>query len=603
MTHNKSLHLQYLIIILILVVTSMTGCVSPATPVSKCTILFEDNDSLFFPKQIYEITQLDDLSISIGLPHGYRISSVNYEDYSLSAKTEESLSYDYYTLTLHHIRYSAVIRLTTALSYTTCYYDAAGTKLSSITEESPHLRFHTLSYDNSSVPRASESLLPIGWNTSPDGAGLHIGFGSRMDHSGAESMSLYLEQLACTPTSDFLYTKSPEGNITITGYLGDDDSSSDRLVIPAFIHGSPVTAIAENAFSDLTLQTIAIPPTIQSIRPDAFGSLTVTDFYLFDTTSEISDEAFGSYQITHLHINAATAPVYSGSYFDTLADKIDYLYSLREEQKLVLFCGSSARFGYDSAALEAAFPDYKVINMGVYAYSNMLPQAKLLLLYMKEGDVLLSSPELDAIDTQFCGETDLDKETFCMLESNYDMLSILDCRNYTNIFGAYTSYNNSRSSMTPRSYLDSPSYYDEDGNPLSTFSYNRYGDYIVFRENNTSGTTFGVKRAYYNASHIREQDLEGLNSIYDAFRAQGVQVLFTYSPRSKISISEDSSAESITELGQFFEENLHAQIISSAHASLMDPYYFYGTDNHLSTEGATLHTNAIIEKLRSFMED
>lgn len=157
--------------------------------------------------------------------------------------------------------------------------------------------------------------------------------------------------------------------------------------------------------------------------------------------------------------------------------------------------------------------------------------------------------------------------------------------------------------MTPRSYLDSPSYYDEDGNPLSTFSYNRYGDYIVFRENNTSGTTFGVKRAYYNASHIREQDLEGLNSIYDAFRAQGVQVLFTYSPRSKISISEDSSAESITELGQFFEENLHAQIISSAHASLMDPYYFYGTDNHLSTEGATLHTNAIIEKLRSFMED
>lgn len=35
---------------------------------------------------------------------------------------------------------------------------------------------------------------------------------------------------------------------------------------------------------------------------------------------------------------------------------MDYLTSLSGEKKLILLCGSSARFGYDSTALDAALP-------------------------------------------------------------------------------------------------------------------------------------------------------------------------------------------------------------------------------------------------------
>lgn len=214
MRHQKLRLIKQLFSLMILVMLFLTGCVSPATPVSKCTILFEDNESLFFKKQIYEVSQLDNLTVSIGIPHAYRISSVNYDDYSLSAKTSESLSYDYYTLTLNHIRYSAVIRLTTDLSYTTTYYDTSGTKLSTIMEESPHLRFNTLSYDSLTTPPLSKNQIPIGWNTSSDGTGLHIGFGSRVDHTSQQDLNLYLETLTCTPSSNFIYTQSREGDIT-----------------------------------------------------------------------------------------------------------------------------------------------------------------------------------------------------------------------------------------------------------------------------------------------------------------------------------------------------------------------------------------------------
>ena len=100
---------------------------------------------------------------------------------------------------------------------------------------------------------------------------------------------------------------------------------------------------------------------------------------LFDTLREVSDESFQDCRgLKTLHVNAATSPVYSGSYFDTFSDKYDWLLSLKGRKKLVLASGSSGRYGYDSPALAAAFPDYVPANMGVYAYTNALPQLELI---------------------------------------------------------------------------------------------------------------------------------------------------------------------------------------------------------------------------------
>ena len=92
-------------------------------------------------------------------------------------------------------------------------------------------------------------------------------------------------------------------------------------------------------------------------------------------------------------------------------------------RKLVLFSGSSARFGYDSAALDAAFPAYDVVNMGVFAYTNALPQLELIRAAMEPGDLLLIAPELDAAKRQFCTTNALDAPFFNLMEENYDLLA------------------------------------------------------------------------------------------------------------------------------------------------------------------------------------
>ena len=573
----------------------LAGCTPADRGKPTCTIVFEDNSSLFLSRKVYEFGQNEDLTVSVGVPSGYRISSVNYEHYSLSPQNGSSASYDYYSLMLHQVRYSAVIRLTCAPTFSTTYHPGGGTGASiAVLEEGPHLYANTLPYRAQFV---REGYLSVGWNTTPDGTGTHIGFGSRAEHGDSRHLDLYPEWLPVTRLEAFTYTRA-DGEITITGCA----PPGKQLVLPAYIDGLPVTAIGAGAFGEVEADIVVFPPTLNTVEPGAFRSLTAGALYLFDDLQTISEDAFGPYEITRLHINAMREPVYSGSYFDTFPDKVDYLRSLREEDKIVLFSGSSARFGYDSPMLEASFPDYRVVNMGVYAYSNMLPQARILLHFMKQGDLLLSSPELDAIDTQFCGSTQLDKETFCMLEGNYDLFSLLDCREFTNVFGAFSDYQAARAPMAPRSYSDSPSLYDEDGRRQEQATYNHYGDYILYRENNTAGENFGVKRAFYNANHIRPSDWQGLNGVYDSFAAKGITVYFTYSPRSATSLSPDSTAASIAELDTLLRDRLHAEVISPIESSLMDPLYFFATDNHLSTEGTVLHTAQVIEYLRRARE-
>ena len=70
--------------------------------------------------------------------------------------------------------------------------------------------------------------------------------------------------------------------------------------------------------------------------------------------------------------------------------------------------------------------------------SPALPQLELIRSCMKEGDVLLDSPEFDAANRQFCYQKELDYATFAMMESDYDVFAQLDLREYKQIFTAFT---------------------------------------------------------------------------------------------------------------------------------------------------------------------
>lgn len=574
-------HLRRLMLILAMLVL-LAGCAAaPAAPAVQCRIVLESSPAFTAQTQTAAVTPGQSVTFTLTPADGYTLTGTDYPGASLT-RTGAA-----YILTLPDVRYSVAVAVTAEKSDTVLYYNDNCGGWVTVPVTPSHLRLNT-AIDGALFTRPGYTL--TGWNTAPDGSGQAVGLGSRTE-PGAR---LYAQWAAQNDAAEFTYTVENDA-AAITGWQG----GGEVLVIPDTLGGAPVVEIAAGAFADAPCKTVIFPDTLRRVQPGAFSGSAAESVTLFDNLQQISDYAFEDCtSLQTLYINAATAPVYSGSYYATFADKYDRLLLLADTQKLVLFSGSSARFGYDSAALDAALPHYEVVNMGVFAYTNALPQLELIRAQMRPGDLLLLSPEFDAAKRQFCTTNAFDDAFFCMAEADYDIVARLNLQQYSGIFSALGSYLQTRADMAARSYAVSPSDLDEDGNAVDTPSYNEYGDYVLYRPDAVDDTPiYGLPVDYTTASFPYDTYIAPANAEFDRFAADGVRVYLTYSPRNSRAVSADSTPEAVAALDAYFRENLDVVFLTPLQDSLMPGRYFYGTDNHLSTNGVTMRTAQVIDAL------
>ncbi len=433
--------------------------------------------------------------------------------------------------------------------------------------------------------------LLTGWNTAPDGTGVHIGLGHRTGRGG--DMTFYAEWTKANEAADFTW-RAENGEAYITGYAG----TSRTIAIPESLDGLTVTRVCKGAFADADADCVILPPTLFMVERGAFTGCTLTELVLYDTLYYVYDESFeGCDNLCTLTIHAATPPRWSGTYFDTFPDKMDWLAAIGDERKMVLFSGSSARFGYDSEMIRAAFPQYQVANMGVYAYTNALPQLDLILDLVNAEDILLSAPEFDTVRNQFCLTKNLDEHFFAMVEGDYALVSRLDLRDYRKVFTALHKYLTIRSVMSSGSYAVSPNGYDDDYQAYAFDTYNEYGDLILPRPGSEADVLLQHGLADYTVAGIPREVVACLNEAYAPFLDKGVRVYFTYTPRNWSSLTEDSTPEARAALHAHLVQCLDVPVISDIEDYLYPGTMFYLIDSHLSTEGVRVRTERIIRDL------
>lgn len=572
----------------------LPACI-PKDKTIECTVAIVLPEDATSPQPLVTVNRGDDATFSISLPEDRRIVFVGYDDYTLGGGETASAGRRYFELTLHSVRYSEYIEVQSAAALTTQYLPNGGEGDGmTITENPVHLRPVSL---NAESAFERQGYIQTGWNTAADGTGEHYSFGGRLNHDGDE-LTLYAEWQKENPAADFGYEQiAYSDNLMITSCLSD----ADEIAVPESIGGKKVVGISDGAFTDREISKLVLPDSIIRIESGAFDGCNIEKLVMFDNVTDISSQSFTNCTLSTLYLNARQKPTFSGSYFDTFADKYDRLYALKDQKKIILTGGSSVRFGFDSMKIERELEGYSAVNMGVYAYANMRPQLELISLCAKEGDIVLHGTEFDAIDEQFCVSDTLGYEIFAMCESNYDLLSLLDLTGYDGIFDSFRQFNDRRKGMIKKSYDISPSDYDEDGNPSASPVYNSRGDYVLYRKNNEEMKNFGVKRAYYNKKYFPESAISDLNGVLAKLGANGAEVLYAYTPRMNTSLSDDSDRESIIALDIYLNERLSVPIISDIESSLYSPLYFFGTDNHLSTEGAEIHTANIIADLKKYL--
>lgn len=582
-------------VFLLLIVTGLIGCKQKEPEKEQlCHIVMEKGDGYQVTDPVRTIKSGSDVSFTVTLDNNWQLLGTDYHGETEIIKDDDGKTVE---IVLHEVKYSESICIQAEKGKYEILYDANGGQNTSgdsdrvsICYRGTHQRINT-SIGTDLFFRKGYTLL--GWNTRADGSGQAVGLGSRI--AWKSGLVLYAQWTPWTDEADFIY-KKVSGFAVITGYSG----KAQQICIPPSFGGLPVRTIRENAFADTDCKTVILSPGIYEIEKWAFRNSHLEQLYIYDDLEKISDYAFQDCDMLHtLHINAIEAPAYSGNYFDTFQDKYDRLLSMKDKKKIVLFSGSSTRFGYDSEMIDQAFPDYEVVNMGVFAYSPALPQLELIRSCMKEGDVLLDSPEFDAANRQFCYQKELDYATFAMMESDYDVFAQLDLREYKQIFTAFTAYQDARADMERKNYDVCASEYDEDGNEVEEPSYNEYGDYVVYRPNSTSEKPiYGLPVNYTVNAYPKDTYIDSINTEFQRFLDQGIKVYFTYSPRNKYALSEDSTQEERIRLHEYFKSQLNVPVISELEDSLYTGIYLYGTDNHLSTEGAQIRTEKVIRDLK-----
>ena len=569
----------------------LAGCAAqPARPADACQLVLEESEAFTVDDPVQTVARGGTARFSLRASEGYTLTGSDHPGAVLEP------SADGYTLTVENVRYPAVITVAAQQSDAAfvCHANDGSGRTARRAWVSSTARLNT----PAAGLFARDGCTQTGWAADPDGSGLVVQ-GGRVDFGGQKTRDLYAVWQPWTEAEAFTWQAEGKGAV-ITGC----NSDAEVLVIPAEIAGRPVVAVAAGALAGLPCREIVLPQGLARLEQGAIRACpALTTLTMFDDITALhADPVQNCPALQTLRLQAATAPRYSGGYFAAFADKYDRLLALQDRRKLVLFSGSSTRFGYDSALLDAALPEYEVVNMGVFAYTNAAPQLLLILGCMQEGDILLHSPEFDAAQRQFCTTDKLDDSFFSMMEANYQMLAALDLRETSGAFAALAEYLTVRAALPEKSYGLSPADFDEDGKPADSPSYNEYGDYCLYRPNAADDApVYGLAVEYTTHGLPAAQFVPPLNAMYRRFLGKGVQVFFTYAPRNAQALSESSTPEARAALDASLRQALCVPVLGDIEDSLWPGRYLYGTDNHLSTEGVAIRTRQVLGWLAEYL--
>ncbi|MBQ7226813.1 MAG: leucine-rich repeat protein, partial [Clostridia bacterium] len=395
------------------------------------------------------------------------------------------------------------------------------------------------------------------------------------------------------------------------------------------------------------VETVVLPNTIETVKDGAFSGCGIKELYFYDNISEISDDSFVNCpNFSTLHINAIEPPRYGPSNLYSeinLADKYDILMLNAHKKKVIVFGGSGAYNSIDTNLIEDALnenadeEEYIAINMAVNGWFNAPAQFDMMLPFIGEGDILIHAPESSSATglmytitmlPSFDNFTYNRTRFFACLESNYDLISLIDIRNVTDMLNCFAEFNAKRQDLKPTSYTDFPTEiklfgvkYKKDLGWIDD-----KGNFALSQESRGSNVETG--EADMVAEYITEESSQRLNSYYDKIRAKGAEVFFITAPLNKDTLELRLEYQGIIpgESGYVYfnrpssipfyhmdfsewqesfdsavEHYLECEVLATVSETFFTTKDFFDLDYHLSDDAVPIYTEIIINSLKNYI--
>lgn len=292
------------------------------------------------------------------------------------------------------------------------------------------------------------------------------------------------------------------------------------------------------------------------------------------------------------YIIASNQPhIYSKTYYAALVDKINYLDSAKNQKKIILVGGSNVAFGFDSKLIEQEFPEYKVVNFGLYAMLGTKIMMDYALDAINEGDLVFVIPEINSQSTSlyFSGDA-----TLKAIEDNMNLVWRLPKNNQDVVIGNYFNFVNERDK------------FDKIIEPTGVYqrkNFNNYGD-IAYSDRDENGIPFrSVNRMaiHYDPTmmvdysyDIDQSFLDYLNQYNDKVLDKNATLYYAFSPVNELAVlNKEDAVNYYWQLRQ----GLQCKVIGNPLDYIIDAHYFYDSNFHLNDSGSILRTYYFVEDL------
>lgn len=276
------------------------------------------------------------------------------------------------------------------------------------------------------------------------------------------------------------------------------------------------------------------------------------------------------------------------SFAGALDEKLDRLHSISED-KIVIIGGSSAAFGYDSKFIEK-YLGMPVVNLGLYAALGTKIMLDLSRDGIEDGDIVIIAPELDAqtLSMYFSASTALRA-----LDGSPKYLLDIPTEHTVSLLGQSWSF---AAEKLNYKLMGSPEY----EGIYNSQSFNKYGDVGVERPEN-------LMEQYYepnilidlDSSIVDKEFLDYLNEYIAYCKSVGARVFFQFCPMNRLGLNERSlDEEKRYAFEKYLRKNLDCTLIaSSIEDYIYDEAYFYDSNFHLNSTGASMHTMNVTRDL------
>lgn len=491
-----------------------------------------------------------------------------------------------YTLTENSVLYA---NFSDRSTYTLTYDGNGGKLLKNIEETHGPGQYVNLALAGDNFQRKGYTL--IGFSTTPEGEDL-LGTGAMIVMPRGD-LTLYA-QWAKHTDAKYLDYENKGGNLVIRGLSeAGRKVGLTTLVIPQEIDGKRVTEIGRDGFSGCeTLETLVLPVGLKKVNDDAFSDCaSLTAAWFPETIVSIEDGAFARCDsLADMRVIATLPRALDYDYDSALVDKYMRL-KHTEGKRIILVGGSNLAFGINSELIQAQYPDYTVVNMGVSVHYGILPLFDMLQANVHEGDIVIFCPEY-TLHT-YAGSETTNPLNWQYLESNYDILKDIDLRDNRVLLEHFDNYLYIKREYLPDKKIRSNSVY-------TRARFNQYGDMTAAREPKNLGG-FPVP----DTDIITELGMQRYNALCKELTERGVMCCFSFPVQPSGGASAQEKDAKLADFRAKLEAGLDERYITII--SNMSDYFFagrifYDDPYHLTLKGADIRTEQLIEDLNAYLE-